>query len=64
MANEVVKHWRDCSICLEPVNNHNHYYFHVKVEHPTDFITYEVREHYVNQVITERFMNQDTQPIE
>src|SRR3981189_811345 len=64
MANQAVKVWRDCSVCLEPVQDHNQFYLHVKTEHPNDFITNEVRQHYAQQVYAERFINQEAQPLE
>src|SRR3981189_1092190 len=64
MVNQAVKVWRDCSVCLEPVQDHNQFYLHVKAEHSNDFITIEVRQHYAKQVIAERFMNQEAQPLE
>ena len=61
---QIAKVWRDCSVCLEPVSDHDSYYHHVKDQHPTALISQEVREHYIAQVTTEFFIGQDVQPIQ
>src|SRR3977135_1544864 len=64
MTSKVANVWRDCSICLEAVTDHNQYFLHVKAQHSTDVLTEEVKNHYVQQVATEFFMGQEAQPAE
>src|SRR3977135_646493 len=64
MSYKVANVWRDCSICLEAVTDHNQYFLHVKSQHPIDVITEEFKNHYIQQVATDFFIDQPAQPVE
>src|SRR5271154_4095758 len=55
---------RVCSVCFVKVNSWASFIQHCEVTHPLALVTHAVREHYVDQVMSEWWAVQQAQPIE